>query len=174
MKRTRTTDRRLVFAIALGLFAIGCDDIVEDSSFQLWCGDTPCAWQVEAGRVAQAPTWHASDYGVALIDDPTAISQLVPRDRLGYGCMQFEVIASNERGSELRLELDFDDDGVLELERTLDQSDFETDVFYVGVPDELEGGLRVRLVKYGPGRAVIAQLRVQRALEEEGCLGPSP
>jgi len=164
---------RFVLAFVFGLVVVGCDDLVDDSSFQLWCDDAPCAWTIEEGAVSRAPTWHERDYGISLEDDPTAISQLVPGTRLGYECMRFEIISSAERGSELRVELDFQDDGVLELERTLDRSAYAQDVFFVGVPSG-HGDLRIRLVKYGPGEAVIAQLRVQGVFADEGCLGPSP
>ena len=33
-------------------------DLLNDSGFDLWCGDELCSWQVEKGTVEQAPTWH--------------------------------------------------------------------------------------------------------------------
>lgn len=170
---TRSTLARTILGTTLALASASCDELVSDSSFQLWCGDAPCEWTVEEGTVERAPTWHEEDYGVSLVADPTAISQLVPNRELYQGCMRFELISHVEKGSELRLELDFDDDGTRELERTLDRASFTTDVFYVGSPAGYRS-LRIRLVKYGAGHAVIAQLRAQGVPSEDGCLGPPP
>ncbi|MFO0695368.1 MAG: hypothetical protein U0230_17525 [Polyangiales bacterium] len=169
---TRASLARSVLGVALALASASCDEIVDDSSFQLWCGDVPCEWTIEEGSVARAPTWHDDDYGVSLVADPTAISQLVPNRRLYQGCIRFELISYVEKGSELRLELDFEDDGTRELDRTLDRANWNTDVFYVGSPPGY-GSVRIRLVKYGPGRAIVAQLRAQGVPSDEGCLGPS-
>lgn len=164
---------RSALPMVLALVLAGCDDLVDDSSFQLWCDGSPCAWEVEQGSVSRAPTWHERDYGVSLDADPTVISQVVPASRIMHTCLRFDVIVSTSRGSELRLELDFDDDGTIELERTLDRNDHAPDVFFVGVPIPSDG-VRIRLVKYGPGAASIAQLRVRGVADDEGCLGPSP
>ena len=63
-------------ALAASLLVAGCDEEIEDPSFQAWCGDTLCAWNVEAGRIARVGTWHPSDYGVDLVETPTILSQV--------------------------------------------------------------------------------------------------
>ncbi|MCB9656950.1 MAG: hypothetical protein H6726_04800 [Sandaracinaceae bacterium] len=67
--------RYAIAALLLPLVA-GCEEEVEDPSFQAWCGDTLCAWDVEAGRIARVGTWHPSDYGVDLVETPTVLSQV--------------------------------------------------------------------------------------------------
>jgi hypothetical protein len=74
--------KRVLLVLPLALCVVACNELLNDSSFQLWCDDSPCEWDVEAGAVSQAPTWHEQDFGVSLDEDPTAISQLVPKRRL--------------------------------------------------------------------------------------------
>jgi hypothetical protein len=75
--------RALHLILPIALLALplsgGCDEEVVDPSFQAWCGDTLCAWDVEAGRIARVGTWHPSDYGVELIETPTILSQVTGR-----------------------------------------------------------------------------------------------
>lgn len=73
---TMTKHLIVPFALFTSLLFCGCEEEVEDPSFQAWCGDTLCAWDVEAGRIARVGTWHPSDYGVDLLDAPTILSQV--------------------------------------------------------------------------------------------------
>ena len=73
---TRALYLILPIALLASPLSGGCDDDVEDPSFQAWCGDTLCAWDLEAGRIARVGTWHPSDYGVELLETPTILSQV--------------------------------------------------------------------------------------------------
>jgi hypothetical protein len=170
MKNAMTYVYRTAALAALLVLAGGCFDLVDDYSFQLWCGDVLCAWDLEEGRIERAPTWHEADYGVSFVGDPAAISQLVPESNLYVGCMRFEAITAVDSDAEVRLELDFEDDGSVELERTLERADWENTLFYVNPPIAY-AQVRIRLVKYGEGRAVVARLRVRDASPGQ-CAGP--
>lgn len=66
-----------LFATLLSsLLFSGCEEDVEDPSFQAWCGDMLCSWDTETGRIARVGTWHPSDYGVELVETPTILSQV--------------------------------------------------------------------------------------------------
>jgi hypothetical protein len=170
MKKRMKYARDAVGLAMLLVLGGGCFDYVDDYGFQLWCGDVLCAWDLEEGHIERAPTWHEADYGVSFVDDPTAISQLVPSTHLYHGCMRFEAITAVQANAEVRLELDFEDDGSVELERTLERADWENTLFYVNPPTRYDQ-VRIRLVKYGEGWAVVARLRVQDASAED-CAGP--
>ena len=82
--------------------APGCNgDVLSDSTFRLWCGDTLCDWQLDAGHVKQAATWHPDDYGVELVDTPTQISQKTTE---GSSCMEFSAIADVEASAQMPLQ----------------------------------------------------------------------
>lgn len=66
----------LLASLLSSLLLVGCEEEVEDPSFQAWCGDTLCAWDVESGRIARVGTWHPSDYGVDLVEANTVLSQV--------------------------------------------------------------------------------------------------
>lgn len=74
---SRRARRSALAGLALvTLLFSGCEEEVEDPSFQAWCGDTLCSWDVEDGRIARVGTWHPSDYGVDLVETPTVLSQV--------------------------------------------------------------------------------------------------
>jgi hypothetical protein len=55
------TARFFVVSLALlcaGVFVVGCDDVVKDATFRMWCGENLCEWTTEAGSIRRAPTWH--------------------------------------------------------------------------------------------------------------------
>jgi hypothetical protein len=76
---TRALHLILPIALLASPLSGGCDEEVEDPSFQAWCGNTLCAWDLEAGRIARVGTWHPSDYGVDLVETPTILSQVTGR-----------------------------------------------------------------------------------------------
>jgi len=161
----------LAGAAVLLLVLVACDDLVEDFNFERWCGESLCDWELEYGSYERVGTWHASDYGVSFVDDPTAISQLVAASDVTAPCMRFEVVSSVSTDAELRLELDFDDDGTVDVERTLERASWERSVFYVTPPTSFQW-MRLRAAKYGSGAAILATLRVQGASPADGCVGP--
>lgn len=108
-------------------------ELVRNSSFDAWCDDAPCDWEVE-GRVEQTSTWSSEDPGVAF-DGPGALRQdlgdAVAPWR-GISCLEGEVLVDGT--PELTLELDFDSDGRVEWSRDVRGGSWFTDGFRVRVP----------------------------------------
>src|SRR5262245_60748495 len=104
-------------ALAAAVLAAGCDeDLIDDATFRLWCGESLCSWTLEAGHVRQAPTWHRSDHGVELVDTPTTISQTLKKSSK---CLVFTTIADVEPSAQVTVGLDFTGDGVVDYEQPI-------------------------------------------------------
>lgn len=161
----------LVTLAALCLLLAACDDVLENYNFQNWCGERLCDWTLEEGDYERVSTWHEGDYGVSFLQSPTTLSQAVPDTSLPSGCMRFEIVSHVESDAEFRLELDFDDDGSVEVERTLEHANWERTVFFVNPPVDYTS-VRILVVKYGEGEGVLASLRARDVSSEEGCAGP--
>jgi hypothetical protein len=142
----------LAFGVSLG----GCyDSLLENPSFDLWCGESLCSWDLDEGSVERAPTWHRKDYGVSFAGNPTQISQATDDSA---SCLHFEVIADVDADARLTLAVDFDDDGELEWEERVPTSRWKTHELWVNTPEH--EGFRVIVRKEGAGRAVLAQLSI--------------
>src|SRR4051812_15423636 len=78
-----------------------CSVATRDPGFDLWCGDSLCAWKVERGQVKRIATWNDGDSGVELVGNDVAIEQLSP---VNYGdgtCLKFELVADVEDTAEV-------------------------------------------------------------------------
>src|SRR5262245_4478984 len=109
---------RLTGSLGLGaLVLLACEDtnLINNPSFDLWCGGSLCGWQLDAGQIARVATWHEKDYGLSFEQTPTQISQLSLADPVR--CLRFELIADVEPEAQLALLLDFNDDGVIDSEQ---------------------------------------------------------
>src|SRR5687768_13249661 len=109
------TNPKRILALALavvsgGLLVAGCDDVLEDPTFRMWCGESLCSWKLESGSVRRAPTWHKKDHGVELVDTPTAISQETTKTPK---CLEFTTIADVEPGAQVTIGVDFNRDGTI-------------------------------------------------------------
>lgn len=164
-----TTFKRfiIVCAAALALPGYKCGNVLEDNGFDLWCGERLCAWELEEGDAVRAPTWHGRDYGVELIGDRAAISQLVKQDSRSLPCLRFELIADVEQSTQVTIELDFFDDGVVDHVQAVPTSDWALLTYPLTMPESYQG-VRVRLRKDGPGRAVLADIA---AIDTDECTG---
>jgi hypothetical protein len=154
--------------LALGALALlGCgDDVLSDPSFDRWCGERLCDWQTDEGAIARAPSWHAKDYAVELVDAPTQLSQ---RSDTNAQCFVVKMIADVDPASETELQVDFNDDGRVDYERALPRTAWKLAQFPITAPANYLGA-RFILRKKRPGRALVAQLRVESAA---GCSGPA-
>lgn len=158
-------------ALCLGLpaLAVGCDDqLVKDPTFRTWCGDSLCAWTVEAGLVRQAPTWHERDRGVELVTTPTVMSQ---RASASAQCIEFSVVADVDPRAQVFLGMDFNDDGTVDHRFPVAATRFTRVATVVRAP-EVYSGLRFVVEKLGVGRAVLAELSVRSKPMSE-CTGPA-
>jgi hypothetical protein len=166
---------RLVLTLSL---VLGCGassapgaPTVADPGFDVWCGDKLCNWQVDRGMIARVPTWHRSDYGVALLTGDTAISQAVPATSVVTKCMRVNLVSDADEVAGLTLEMDFLDDGSVEYETRLPASQWASQDIRVSPPTWYVN-VRFRLRTTGPGHAVLAQLAV--TLPEAGACPGTP
>ncbi len=154
---------------AVACMAPGCNgDVLNDSTFRLWCGDSLCAWNLDAGHVKQTSTWHADDYGVELLDTPTQISQ---DTREASDCMEFSAVADVDAAAGTRVQVDFNLDGVPDFDEAIAETHWGRARLLIHAPDHFNDyGDRVRVIlrKNGVGRAVLAEIRLQRV---ETCTG---
>jgi len=164
--------RALAMVLALPLLMAGeCEaPLVKDSSFDLWCGDTLCAWQVDAGTVAKAPTWHQRDYGVELVGPDTTISQLLPYGSADVSCIHFDLLAKVDASASVTLALDFDDDGVTDATQALSTGAW-TPVQYRWVTPTYFQSVRMSIRKSGDGQVILARIQASKATD---CPGAPP
>jgi hypothetical protein len=158
--RTRT-----IIEIALSIAGItmlsgsGCnDDLLADPGFDIWCGDQLCTWEIERGKVGKAATWDAMDEGAALAGPRAAISQYAPIDEHDATSICFSLLADRDDGASLYLELDFGDDGVIEYGYAIPSDDWQLVALHAAAPRHYTG-VRIRVIKEGWHRGVIAQVR---------------
>lgn len=147
----------LVVALAPALMAPSCNDVVEDPTFRLWCGDSLCAWKTEQGSIRRAPTWHKKDYGVELVDTPTVLSQdsdKTPR------CIEFTAVADVDAAAQVTVGVDFNRDGTVDFEQPIAATGFREAKTQVTAPLFYDG-LRLVIAKKGEGRAVLAEMRLE-------------
>jgi hypothetical protein len=145
------------------------EDLLADPGFDLWCGEDLCSWEVEQGQVEKVPTWDERDEGASLVGPEVAISQSSTATWLDAQCIFFTLLADEDPGASMSLELDFLDDGSVEYDQEIPAEEWENIGFHITTPDWYEG-LRFRIHKTGDERAVIAQVRAQVAPSED-CVG---
>ncbi len=136
--------------------------LIQDPSFDLWCGDELCSWELDEGQIAQVPTWHAGDHGVGLLSDPTIISQLSPGTHRDTDCIWFTLMVDSDPGVTVQLEIDFRDDGITEYAHPIASTDWTTYSYHIRPPEGFEQ-LRFRIRKTGVGNATLAQIMGDRA-----------
>jgi len=160
----------LVLALPL-LMAGECEaPLVKDSSFDLWCGDMLCAWELDEGTIAKAPTWNEHDHGVALLGSSARISQLLPYGSADVSCIHFDLLADVGADASVTLELDFDDDGTVDATQALTTGAW-TPVEYRWVTPTYFQSVRLSIRKSGAGRAVLARIQASKAAD---CPGAPP
>jgi hypothetical protein len=80
-------------------------------------------------------------------------------------CIRIDIIADVAASAQVQLDIDFLDDGVSDWTQVIPESHWKPQSFLVTMPDWYEDA-RFILRKQGPGRAVIAQLKVE---ESQDC-----
>jgi hypothetical protein len=150
-----------VFLVTMGNY---CEtDLIDDPGFQFWCGEELCAWQLEAGAVRKAPSWHEHDYAVELVGAPVVLSQQASR---GFpSCVRLEVIADVEPRAMVSIEIDYTGDGSVDWQAPIQQEGFRTVAWELreGAAPQRDSVFYVR--KASEGRAVIMQLRASSECE---------
>lgn len=159
--------RRNLTVLALAFAQAGftdCGNVLDDSGFDLWCGEALCVWHVDRGQAARIPTWHRGDDGVELLGDDAAISQMTEVTSGDGDCLRFEAVADVDETVELDLELDVFGDGVVDHVERLPSARWEPVSYRVRLATPYQG-VRFRIAKRGPGRARLAQIKVTTASE---------
>jgi hypothetical protein len=162
-------NRALLGLLSLGLSLLGgdCDgDIVQDPTFRDWCGDSLCAWTLEAGKVLRVPTWNVDDLGVSFASTPTRISQATTES--SAACILFTSVANVDPAADMTLSVDFNSDGSFESTTPISGSwqNIQTEIT---APAAYQG-ITFVLAKAGSGTAVLAEMRVQSTT---GCTAPA-
>lgn len=169
----RKTLAQLVLLAAAFVFLPGyngCEPVLQNNGFDLWCGDSLCYWQVEKGSVDRVPTWHNGDYGVELKGDDAAISQLRDISASDIQCLRFDLVAKIEETADVTLELDFYGDGTVDVSKPIPASDWAKVSYLLPMPPSYEGIL-FRVHKRGSGKVVLAQIYAE---ESTDCTGAGP
>jgi hypothetical protein len=183
MKRERIMSmRRLASICSLAIALLyGCDepqDLIKNALIDRWCGQRPCNWEVK-GEIARVGTWNAHDYAVRFVSDHAQISQLNASVQAGQddpdggyyedgaSCYKFTMLAKIEHGAKLYLELDFLDDGVIDVSQRIAESDWDYHQFTVKPPTWYHG-VRFILRKDSSGYAALAQLSAETSPDCSG------
>jgi hypothetical protein len=157
--------RRVLLTWVLGPALAGCATqgndgaAVADPSFEHWCDSHLCDWRTDEGSYERTGTWHKKDLAVSFLDTPTTISQLLKLDGENAPCILFDTIADVVLEAQVSLALDFNDDGIPDIEQQIAVLHWQPVPFVVRAPVAYDG-VRVSVTKNGTGRAVLAQMRV--------------
>ena len=168
--RTLPTLLLLTAVAATSGGATDCGGIIDDAGFDLWCGDRLCRWTLEKGQVAQAPTWHDGDHGVALLGAEVAIAQITEVETSDGACVGFDLVADVAADAEVDLEVDVFGDGRVEATERVPTSAWRPVGFRLRMPAFYQG-VRFRLTKRG-GHAVLANIGA-RIVDDAECVGPA-
>jgi len=165
--RTKFSKRTWLSIVLAACLACG-GGLIDDPTFDLWCGDTLCSPWEATGNVTRVGTWHRSDHGVSL-GDGAVLSQLSSHSSVS--CIAIDVIADVTASARVSLEMDFDDDGEVEFEQQIPESRWAKLRFTTPTPGAgYYRKVRFSLRKAGTGRAVLAQIEATSA----DCSVPLP
>jgi hypothetical protein len=169
--------RSLPFCLVVAAAAsqVGATDcggtITRDPGFDLWCGDTLCAWKLERGDVRRVPTWHTADSGVELLAADSAIEQFTPVNSHDGTCIRFDLIADVDETAQAELAVDIYGDGTIERAFPIPTAHWKPLSYAFAVQPPFTG-IRFEIAKHGPGRAVVARMRA--AVVAGDCDGIAP
>lgn len=165
----------------LTMFA-DCDrNVTQDPGFSDWCGDHLCSWKVEHGQISKVPTWDQNDFGILMVSTAcdlmggcadggngafVQLSQLtVEQDAR---CLLFTSVGKFDPEAQVSLAADFDNDGIIDVTRTLGSASWTQVQAEITAPPAYRG-ITFYLQKDGVSDATLAQLRVQAT---HGCQAP--
>ncbi len=149
----------LLAAAASQLGSTDCGQVLRDPGFDLWCGDSLCAWQLERGNIARVPTWDAGDPGVSFVGDDVAIAQLSPVTSADGTCIKYQMITNIDDNATVWLNIDVEGDGSFEYKQQVGASTWQPVAYHLYVQAPFDG-IQFELAKTGPGNAVFAQIQV--------------
>jgi len=135
----------------------GGTQVTADPGFDLWCGESLCAWKVVRGEVERAPTWHEKDSGVAFLGVDTAIEQLTFVSNDDGTCIQFSLLADIGDRAEVVLDLDIGGNGSVEHSERFSTGEWHALKYALNIQPPYEN-INFTIRKAGAGRTVIAQI----------------
>jgi len=161
-----------ILAAAAGsqLGATDCGQALRDSGFDLWCGDTLCAWKVERGDIKRVPTWNEGDSGVELVGSDVAIEQLSPVTSSDGTCLEVDMIANVDDDADVELDVDISDDGTIEHSERVPTSHWKPLTYQIAIAPPFSG-VRFEIAKTGTGTAQLANIGAKVV---DGCGGILP
>lgn len=149
---------------------LSCDvgnELLQNPSFDQWCGEVPCHWEVEAGATRPTPTWHRQDLAATLVTGEVILSQRIDVDRGDIDCVRLLIDAEAEGSVDLSVEVDASDDGWIEHTHTINTASTGPQELPLPLPSSFDGVL-VRIRKAGGGTARLLEVRAT----DEGCAAP--
>lgn len=164
--RSRVTLIAVAIAAAAALGADCEGNVVQDPTFRDWCGDSLCAWTLDAGKVARVPTWNENDFGVSFLDRGTQISQVTPENQAP--CLLFTTTADIDPSAQMSLLVDFDNDGTIDFQGPIGATQWRKVQTEITAPPRYDG-ITFHILKQGTGTAVLAEMRV---VSTTGCVAP--
>jgi hypothetical protein len=144
-------------------------DVLRDPGFDLWCGDRLCDWKTEHGAALRVATWHDGDDGVELAGDDVLITQQSPVTSGDSTCIEFSMLTDVALDADVHLQFDVFGDGTIDHDQVVPTAHWEP-VSYLVKFTAPYTGIKFRLSKRGPGRAVLAEIRAKTRKAEE-CPG---
>ena len=166
----RPLPRAIWLVVAAGSFAmVGADclgNVVQDPTFRDWCGDTLCSWTLDSGSIKRVPTWSNYDFGVSFVDTPTQITQVTGES--AATCLLFTSVADIAPEAQMRLLVDFDNDGTIDSDQPLVSANWHKVQNEITAPAAYRG-ITFHIRKDGTGTAALAEMRVESTT---GCTAP--
>jgi hypothetical protein len=163
---------RMIFLVLLPvLLGAKCgESIIKDPGFELWCGETLCNWRIEEGSITRAPTWHERDHGVDLVGPAVHLSQRADFGDDRPSCLSYDLLSDVGDKAQVVLEMDFDEDGAVELTQVLPLGPW-TRLSYKTPAPSWYRSIKFSIRKRGEGPARLARIRVGADID---CQGPAP
>ena len=64
-------------------------NLIDNPSFDHWCGDDLCDWETVSGKIERVGSWHERDYAVSFVEQGTRITQ-VSTQGLSVGVLSYD------------------------------------------------------------------------------------
>lgn len=145
----------------------GRPNLLLNWSFDQWCGDAPCDWEVAVGHVRKSgPTWSAGDRGAALLGPETELQQVVSGTwtvDVYHDCWYIDAVVDTDNG-DATIELDFGADGTSEWTQQVPVGEW-SEVHATLLPPVYYSSVAA-IVHKASGSATAARLQLRTAHQE--------
>jgi hypothetical protein len=162
--------------VVIALAQVGATDcdggIIRDPGYDLWCGNSLCAWKLVRGRIDRAATWHDGDPGVLFIDLDTTIEQFTPVNSRDGSCIRFDLIANVDESAQLALDIDLYGDGTIERSFPLATTAWQPVSYRFAIEPPFTG-IRFAFTMRNFGTAVLARMHAN-VIPDFECVGIEP